>query len=64
MDPVYGLGVPPRDRAANSGSIATRARVAAVYLLNPHATATDGEWEALFFATWSPELQQSRQSRR
>jgi hypothetical protein len=29
----------------------------AVYLLNPGVIASDGEWEAWFFATWSPEVE-------
>lgn len=29
----------------------------AVYLLNPGVVGTDGEWEAWFFATWSPEVE-------
>ena len=33
---------------------------AAVYLLNPRVTGADGEWEAWFFATWSPEVERFR----
>jgi len=30
---------------------------AAVYLLNPRVVGRDGEWEAWFFATWSPGVE-------
>jgi hypothetical protein len=30
---------------------------AAVYLLNPRVLEANGEWEAWFFATWSPEVE-------
>jgi hypothetical protein len=33
---------------------------AAVYLLNPRVRGADGEWEAWFFATWSPEVERFR----
>jgi hypothetical protein len=33
---------------------------AAVYLLNPRAQAGDGEWEAWFFASWSPGVERFR----
>ena len=29
----------------------------AVYLLNPRVVSAGGEWEALVFATWSPEVE-------
>ena len=32
----------------------------AVYLLNPHVKTGDGEWEAWFFASWSPEVERFR----
>ena len=32
----------------------------AVYLLNPRVTAPSGDWEAWFFATWSPEVERFR----
>jgi hypothetical protein len=30
---------------------------AAVYLLNPRVLTANGEWEAWFFASWSPEVE-------
>jgi len=33
---------------------------AAIYLLNPRVTGSDGEWETWFFATWSPEVERFR----
>ena len=33
---------------------------AAIYLLNPRVISSDGEWEAWFFATWSPEVERFR----
>jgi hypothetical protein len=32
----------------------------AVYLLNPHVKTDGGEWEAWFFATWSPDVERFR----
>jgi hypothetical protein len=32
----------------------------AVYLLNPHVKTDEGEWEAWFFASWSPDVERFR----
>jgi len=33
---------------------------AAVYLLNPHVKTDEGEWEAWFLASWSPDVERFR----